>query len=165
MVVVIVSHIQRIGCQPEKTTLHNGQSRSWSAEQGNENKRKKSGSTPPPCPHTPRRSFGENKNKNHATHLQALRRSRSVSRPYKDSESFNDWGGGRGCHNFVPVSGGDGTKISPPEDLFDQTPGEMSLLTMFIFDSSTRLKGVASQNSMLPCAITSFPFSLPPGDV
>ena len=27
-------HIQRIDCQPEKTTLHGGQSRSWSAEQG-----------------------------------------------------------------------------------------------------------------------------------
>ena len=27
-VVVVVSHIQRIGCQPEKTTLHGGQSRS-----------------------------------------------------------------------------------------------------------------------------------------
>ena len=38
--VVVVSHIQRIGCQPEKTTLHGGQSRSWSAEQGKENKRK-----------------------------------------------------------------------------------------------------------------------------
>ena len=34
VVVVVVSHIQRIGCQPEKTTLHRGQSRSWSAEQG-----------------------------------------------------------------------------------------------------------------------------------
>ena len=33
---LVVSHIQRIGCQPEKTTLHGGQSRSWSAEQGNE---------------------------------------------------------------------------------------------------------------------------------
>ena len=31
---VVVSHIQRIGCQPGKTTLHGGQSRSWSAEQG-----------------------------------------------------------------------------------------------------------------------------------
>ena len=34
VVVVVVSHIQRIGCQSEKTTLHGGQSRSWSAEQG-----------------------------------------------------------------------------------------------------------------------------------
>ena len=32
--VVVVSHIHRIGCQPEKPTLHGGQSRSWSAEQG-----------------------------------------------------------------------------------------------------------------------------------
>ena len=40
VVVVVVSHIQRIGCQPEKTTLHGGQSRPWSAEQGKENKRK-----------------------------------------------------------------------------------------------------------------------------
>ena len=31
---IAVSHIQRLGCQPEKTTLHGGQSRSWSAEQG-----------------------------------------------------------------------------------------------------------------------------------
>ena len=34
VVVVFVYHIQRLGCQPEKTTLHGGQSRSWSAEQG-----------------------------------------------------------------------------------------------------------------------------------
>ena len=31
---VVASHIQRIGCQHEKITLHGGQSRSWSAEQG-----------------------------------------------------------------------------------------------------------------------------------
>ena len=35
---LVVSHMQRIGCQPEKTALHGGQSRSWSAEQGKENK-------------------------------------------------------------------------------------------------------------------------------
>ena len=35
-------------------------------------------------------------------------------------------GGGRGCHTFVPVLGGNGTKIAPLGDLFDQTPGEMS---------------------------------------
>ena len=35
-IAIVVSHIQRIGRQPGKTTLHNGQSRSsWSAEQGN----------------------------------------------------------------------------------------------------------------------------------
>ena len=35
-------------------------------------------------------------------------------------------GGGRGCHKFVAVFGGDGTKIPSPGDLFDQHPGEMS---------------------------------------
>ena len=79
---VVVSHIQRIGCQPEKTTLHGGQSRSWSAEQGKENKIKSLAAYPPP--HPPHCSFGENKY-NHATHLQALRRSWSVSRPFKDT--------------------------------------------------------------------------------
>ena len=33
--------------------------------------------------------------------------------------------GGRGCDKFVPVLRGDGTKIAPPGDLFDQLPGEM----------------------------------------
>ena len=52
---IVVSHIQRIGCQPEKTTLHGGQSRS----RGNKRKKKKSGSAPPP---PPRRSpFGESR--------------------------------------------------------------------------------------------------------
>ena len=36
-VAFVVSHIQRLGCQPEKTTLHGGQSPSWSAEQGENN--------------------------------------------------------------------------------------------------------------------------------
>ena len=35
---------------PRKTTLHGGQSRSWSAEQGKKKKKKKSGSAPPPPP-------------------------------------------------------------------------------------------------------------------
>ena len=36
IIAIVVSHIQRIGRQPGKTTLHSGQSRSsWSAEQGN----------------------------------------------------------------------------------------------------------------------------------
>ena len=39
-------------------------------------------------------------------------------------ESFNDWGG-RGFRKLVLVSGGDGTKIAPPVDIFDQLPGEM----------------------------------------
>ena len=79
--VVAVSHIQRIGCQPEKTTLHDGHSRSWSAEQGKENKRESLAAYPPPPTLLVRRKI---KNKNNATRLQALRKSWSVSRPYKD---------------------------------------------------------------------------------
>ena len=44
----IVFHIQRIGCQPEKTSSHGGQSRSWSAEQGKKNKRKSLAAYQPP---------------------------------------------------------------------------------------------------------------------
>ena len=33
--------------------------------------------------------------------------------------------GGRGCNNFVPVLGGDCTKIAPTGDIFDQPPGGM----------------------------------------
>ena len=63
MGVVVVSHIQRIiGCQPEKTTLHGGQSRSWSAEHGKENKIKSLAAYPPP-PHPLHCSFGEKKKK------------------------------------------------------------------------------------------------------
>ena len=43
-------------------------------------------------------------------------------------ESFNDWGGGRGCHKCVHVLRGDGTKIAPPGDLFDQPSGEMNYI-------------------------------------
>ena len=39
-------------------------------------------------------------------------------------ESFNDWGGD--VTKFVPVLGGDGTKIAPLGDLFDQLPEEIS---------------------------------------
>ena len=54
VVAVVVSHIQRIGCQPEKNTLHGGQSRSWSAEQGKENKKRSLAAYPPPTPHIAR---------------------------------------------------------------------------------------------------------------
>ena len=50
----------------------------------------------------------------------------SRARLYEVIESFNDWGGGWGRHKFVPVLGGDDTKVAPPGDLFDQPPGEMS---------------------------------------
>ena len=124
-------NMHRIGCQPQKTTLQvqGGQSRLWSAEQGKENKIKSLAAYPPPPPIPQRCSLliyvlifkGEKRKKNHATHLQALRKSRSVSRPYK-----------------------------------------------YLFGSSTRPMGVASQNSTPLCAITSFPVSLllsSPGDV
>ena len=35
-------------------------------------------------------------------------------------------GGGGGGNNFVPVSGGEGTKIVPLGDLFEQPPSEMN---------------------------------------
>ena len=34
--------------------------------------------------------------------------------------------GGRGCHKFVPVSGGDKSKIAPRRDLCDPPSGGMS---------------------------------------
>ena len=51
VVAVVVSHIQRIGCQPEKNTLHVGQSRSWSAEQEKKVKSKILAAHPAPPPH------------------------------------------------------------------------------------------------------------------
>ena len=40
-------------------------------------------------------------------------------------DKFSDWGGGRGCNIFVPVLGGNSTKIAPTGDIFDQPPGQM----------------------------------------
>ena len=37
-VVVVASHIQRIGCQPETSTMRDGQSRPWYVELEKENK-------------------------------------------------------------------------------------------------------------------------------
>ena len=34
--------------------------------------------------------------------------------------------GGRGCHKFVPILAGEGTKTAPQGDLLGQPPGEMS---------------------------------------
>ena len=39
-------------------------------------------------------------------------------------ESFIDWGG-RGCRKFVPVMGGDSTKIALLRGIVDQAPGKM----------------------------------------
>ena len=64
VVVLLFLTFSALVANPKKTTLHGGQSRSWSAEQ-EKNNNKKSGSAPPPPPE--RCSFGEKK-KNHATH-------------------------------------------------------------------------------------------------
>ena len=115
-VVVVVSHIQRIGCQPEKLLYTVANSARGLLNREKRTKEKVRQRTP-----TPHAAHSEKMSKNHVTHLQALPRSRSVSRPYKDS-----------------------------------------------FDSSTRPMGVASQNSTLPCTITTILVSLPlssPGEV
>ena len=60
----VVSQVQRIGCQPDRTTFFShssGQSRSWFAEQRKENKKGKFG-TPPP---TLLGRYGGNKIKAH----------------------------------------------------------------------------------------------------
>ena len=59
------THIQRIGCQPEKTTLHGGQSRSWSAEQEKRENKIESLEAHRPLPPLPppRCSFGEYRKK------------------------------------------------------------------------------------------------------
>ena len=63
VVVVVVPHIQRIGCQPEKNYQVLYTVASPARGLLNRGKKKKSlPAPPPPC------SFGENKNKNHATH-------------------------------------------------------------------------------------------------
>ena len=103
---------------PKKTTLHGAQSRSWSAEQGKENKRKSLAAYP--APHPPHCSFGENK-ENHATHLQALRRSCSVSRPYKDTFSSSTRPMGVASQNSTLPS----TITSSPVSLLLSSPGDV----------------------------------------
>ena len=49
---------------------------------------------------------------------------RKVSKKHTGLDQFNDWGG-RGCNIFVPVLGGNGTKIAPTGDIFDQPPGRI----------------------------------------
>ena len=64
VVIVVVSHIQRVGCYPKNTTLNGGQSRSCLLNREKKISKKKSGSAPPPPPAPPpplRCSFGENK--------------------------------------------------------------------------------------------------------
>ena len=84
----VVSRIQRIGCQPEKKLLYtmaNPARGLLNREKRIRGQKKKSGSIPPPNPR--HCSFVEKFKKMKTTrciYLQALRRSRSVSRPYKD---------------------------------------------------------------------------------
>ena len=77
---------------PEKTTLHGGQSRSWSAEQGKKKKKSLAAPHSPPPPPRARAARSEkikNKKSRDASTCYAGRGvtqgSRSVSRPYKDS--------------------------------------------------------------------------------
>ena len=48
MIYLLFLTFSALVANPKKTTLHGGQSRSWSAEQGKKIKNKKSGSAPPP---------------------------------------------------------------------------------------------------------------------
>ena len=87
VVVAFVSHIQRTGCQPEKLlyTVANPARGLLNREKRTKGKVWQHTSptpSPPTYPHTAR---SEKNNKNHVTHLHALRRSRSISRLYKDS--------------------------------------------------------------------------------
>ena len=51
---------------------------------------------------------------------------RSTVTRVRRKDLFNDWGGGgRRCNKFVPVLGGDGTKIDPTADIFDKPPSGM----------------------------------------
>ena len=52
---------------PKKTTLHGGQSRSWSAEQGKENKRRSLAAYPPPIPLTARSEKKKKKSRDAST--------------------------------------------------------------------------------------------------
>ena len=66
---VVVSHIQRIGCQPEKKVVYTVANPARGLlNRGKKRKKEKSGSVPPP-PRPPGCLFGETKTKNHATHL------------------------------------------------------------------------------------------------
>ena len=52
VVVVVLCHVKRISCQPEKTTLHGGQSRSWSTELEKKTVWQRTPPPPPPYAHT-----------------------------------------------------------------------------------------------------------------
>ena len=53
-----------------------------------------------------------------------MRGGTSQEKPFR-VDPFNDWGAGRECNTFIPVLGGNGTKIAPTGDIFDQSPGQI----------------------------------------
>ena len=59
-------------------------------------------------------------------HYRLLRRThhRLLLRVIGYRDKFNDLGG-RGCNVFVPILRGNGTKIAPTGERFDQPPGQM----------------------------------------
>ena len=131
---VVVSHIQRIGCQPEKKLLYTVANPARGLLNREKKKRKSLAAHPPPPPHPARCSFGEKKKK------KKKKKSRGASTCLGATQA--------GVTQVVSVR-----LASPYKDSFD---------------SSARPMGVASQNSTLPCAIATFPVSLPlssPGDV
>ena len=66
---VVVSHIQRIGYQPEKKLLYTVANPARGLLNREKKKKKKSGSSPPPPPPpTARCSFGEKENKRKKNH-------------------------------------------------------------------------------------------------
>ena len=116
-VVVVVSHIQRIGCQPEKLLYTVANPARGLLNREIRTKEKVWQHIPP---HPPSCSFGENK-LNHATHLQALRRSWSVSRPYKDTFGSSTKPMGVAAQNSTLPS----AIISFPVSLLLSSPGDV----------------------------------------
>ena len=94
-------------------------------------------------------------------------RSRPNPRPFSPYrflplvESFNDGGSGE-CRKFIPVLGGDGTKIAPPGDIFDQPPGETSLLRGKLADHVEDHALLSPEEAVLVTPGTESSYPLPP---
>ena len=56
--------------------------------------------------------------KNDANKLFIVESNKMLFQRRKDP--FNDWGGGRGCNNFLPALRGKGMKRASTGDIFDQ---------------------------------------------
>ena len=68
VVVVVVSHVQRIGCQPEKNLLYTVANPARGLLNREKKKKKKSGSAPPPPRAARSEKVKKKKKKNHAAH-------------------------------------------------------------------------------------------------